>query len=127
MCAHVNGINGSPSPSIVLVGIAFLTVAQVLFYIFYWLLIFLPLIHPSIVAKEPILVVSSQYSSDEETLSISKHVGLHIIFHLFLGVVTSFLFCWCKVPWTGRLFSSNHNAKIPLAMALGYYCSLGQV
>jgi hypothetical protein len=44
------------------------------------LLAFLPLGHPDIAAREPLLVVSPQYPGDHETLSISGDVGFHVIF-----------------------------------------------
>jgi hypothetical protein len=79
--------------------------------------------HPKNPAWQPFEVVSPQNPGDHEILSISWHVGLHVIFSSIWGIGhSSCLRSSVKWHWTGQLFSSNHNAWITLDTALGHWC-----
>jgi hypothetical protein len=54
---------------------------------------FSPLGHPDIAAREPLLVVLPQYLGDHETLSISGHIGFHVIFSSIFSL-GHFLLLW---------------------------------
>jgi hypothetical protein len=60
---------------------------------FHWFLAFSALGHPDIVARESLFVVSPHYLGDHKTLSISGHVGFHVIFTSILSL-GHFLLLW---------------------------------